>query len=73
MKLRSPERLFGLDEEIDRRLPRVRSLRLSKPERRKFFKYLVVGFDKYLLLVHACGINVTHRFVISKTSKTCTK
>ena len=28
MKLRSPERLFGLDEEIDRRLPRVRSLRL---------------------------------------------
>ena len=23
MKLRSPEHLFGLDEEIDRRLPRV--------------------------------------------------
>ena len=26
MKLRNPERLFGLDEEIDRRLPQVRSL-----------------------------------------------
>ena len=33
MKLRSPERLFGLDEEIDRRLPRVRSLRLIRAER----------------------------------------
>ena len=33
MKLCSPERLFGLDEEIDRRLPRVRSLRLIRAER----------------------------------------
>ena len=33
MKLRSPERLFGLDEEIDRRLPCVRSLRLIRAER----------------------------------------
>ena len=33
MKLHSPERLFGLDEEIDRRFPRVRSLRLIKAER----------------------------------------
>ena len=33
MKLRSPERLFGLDEEIDRRLPRVRSLHLIRAER----------------------------------------
>ena len=33
MKLRSPERLFGLDEEIDRRLPRVRSLRLIRADR----------------------------------------
>ena len=33
MKLHSPERLFGLDEEIDRRLPRVRSLRLIRVER----------------------------------------
>ena len=33
MKLRSPERLFGLDEEIDRRLPHVRSLRLIREER----------------------------------------
>ena len=33
MKLRSPEHLFGLDEEIDRRLPRVRSLRLIRAER----------------------------------------
>ena len=30
MKLRCPERLFGLDEEIDRRLPRVRSLRAER-------------------------------------------
>ena len=30
MKLRSPERLFGLDEEIDNRLPHVRSLRLIR-------------------------------------------
>ena len=33
MKLRSPERLFGLDEEIDRGLPSVRSLRLIRAER----------------------------------------
>ena len=33
MKLRSPEHLFGLDEEIDRRLPGVRSLRLMTEER----------------------------------------
>ena len=33
MKLRNPERLFGLDEEIDRRLPCVRSLRLIREER----------------------------------------
>ena len=33
MKPHSPERLFGLDEEIDRRLPRVRSLRLIREER----------------------------------------
>ena len=33
MKLHSPERLFGLDDEIDRRLPRVRSLRLIRADR----------------------------------------
>ena len=33
MKLRSPERLFGLDEKIGRQLPRVRSLRLIREER----------------------------------------
>ena len=33
VKLRSPEHLFGLDEEIDRRLPCVRSLRLMREER----------------------------------------
>ena len=33
MKLHSPAFLFGLDEEIDRRLPRVRSLRLIRAER----------------------------------------
>ena len=33
VKLRSPERLFGLDEEIDRRLPHVRSLRLFREVR----------------------------------------
>ena len=33
MKLRNPERLFGLNGEIDRRLPRVRSLRLIREER----------------------------------------
>ena len=33
MKLRSPERLFGLDEEIDRQLPHVRSLHLIRGER----------------------------------------
>ena len=33
MKLRSPKRLFGLDEEIDRQLPHVRSLRLIRVER----------------------------------------
>ena len=33
MKLRNPERLFGLDEEIDRQLPPVRSLRLIREER----------------------------------------
>ena len=32
-KLRNPEHLFGLDEEIDRRLPRVRSLHLVREER----------------------------------------
>ena len=30
MKLRNPERLFGLDKEIDRQLPRVISLRLKR-------------------------------------------
>ena len=33
MKLRNPQHLFGLDEEIDRRLPRVRSLHLISEER----------------------------------------
>ena len=33
MKLRSPECLFGLDEEIDRRLPHLRSFRLVRAER----------------------------------------
>ena len=33
MKLGSPDRLFGLDEEIDRRLPHVRSLLLIREER----------------------------------------
>ena len=33
MKLRDPERVFGLDEEIDRRLPSVRSLRLIREDR----------------------------------------
>ena len=33
MQLRNPERLFGLDEEIDRRLPRVRSPHLIREER----------------------------------------
>ena len=33
MKLHNPERLFGLGEEIDRRLPRVRSLHLIREER----------------------------------------
>ena len=33
MKLRSPEHLFGLDEEIDRRLALVRSLCLIREER----------------------------------------
>ena len=32
-KLHNPERLFGLDEEIDRLLPHVRSLRLIREER----------------------------------------
>ena len=32
MKLLSPERLSGLDEGIDRRLPHVRSLRLIRAE-----------------------------------------
>ena len=33
MKLRSPERLFGSDEVIDRRLSRLRSLHLIREER----------------------------------------
>ena len=33
MKLRNPERLFGLDEEIDGRLPHLRSLHLIREER----------------------------------------
>ena len=33
MKLCSPECSFGLDEENDRRLPSVRSLRLIREER----------------------------------------
>ena len=33
VKLQSPERLFGLDEEIDRPLPHVRSLHLIREER----------------------------------------
>ena len=33
IKLRNPERLFGLDEEIDRRMPHVRSLCLFIEER----------------------------------------
>ena len=33
MKRRNPERLFGLDEEIDKQLPCVRSLRLIREER----------------------------------------
>ena len=33
VKLHNPERLFGLDEEIDRRLPHVRSLCLIREER----------------------------------------
>ena len=33
MKLHSPEHFFGFDEEIDRRLPRVRSLHLIREER----------------------------------------
>ena len=32
MKLRNPEHLFGLDEEIDRGLPHVRSLHLIREE-----------------------------------------
>ena len=32
MKLHNPERLFGLDEKIDRRLPRVRSLHLIRED-----------------------------------------
>ena len=33
MKLRKPERLFGLDEEIDRQLPLVISLCLIREDR----------------------------------------
>ena len=33
LKLLNPEHLFGLDEEIDRRLPCVRSLGLIREER----------------------------------------
>ena len=33
IKLRNPERLFSLDEEIDRRLPRGRSVRLIREDR----------------------------------------
>ena len=33
MKLRNSDRLFGFDEEIDRQLPSVRSLRLIREER----------------------------------------
>ena len=33
VKLRSPEHLFNLDEEIDRRLPCVRSLYLIREEK----------------------------------------
>ena len=33
VKLRNPEHLFGLDEEIDRSLPHVRSLHLIRVDR----------------------------------------
>ena len=50
MKLRSHERLFGLDEEIDRRLPRVRSLRLIIAKNNKTSESPVVS--KSFIKIH---------------------
>ena len=53
MKLRHYERLFGLDEEINRQLPCVRSFRLVREERyRVRLKCIAQQLKKY------CGLKI---------------
>ena len=51
MKLRNPERLFGLDEEIDGRLPRVRSLHLIREERNEGWLKCIALYVRRLYLL----------------------
>ena len=50
MELSNPERLFGLDKEMDRRLPRVRSLSLIRDNRYEVWPKFIALYLRRLYL-----------------------